>query len=151
MRGYHVGTVTQIQQVAKPGFHCIWCAAHPLGLIVQDKFKSMFDETFVHVIQVITGYLRGQKNLIQKMKATCPYFIDSRWLSMGRLLDWLIDKCQDIQGHFCEQNPPCQPPDGWWIEVYALANIVETINITSRALKGKQLLLNVQKQHLEKL
>ena len=53
--------------------------------------------------------------------------------------------------HFCEQNPPCQPPDEWWIEVYALANIVETINITFRALQGKQLLLDAQKQHLKKL
>ena len=47
--------------------------------------------------------------------------------------------------HFCEQYPPCQPPDEWWIEVYALANIVETINITFRALQGKQLLLDAQK------
>ena len=107
MRGYHVGTITQIQQVAKPGFYCIWCTAHQLDLIVQDRFKSMFDETFVHVIQGITGYLIRQKNLIQKMKAVCPCFIDSRWLSMCHLLNWLIDKRQDIQGHFCEKNPPC--------------------------------------------
>ena len=53
--------------------------------------------------------------------------------------------------HFCEQNPPCWPPDEWWIEVYALANIVETINITFRALQGEQLLLDSQKQHLKKL
>jgi hypothetical protein len=62
MTGCHIEMVTQIQQVAKPGFYCIWCAAHQLDLIVQDRFKSMFDETFVHVIQVITGYLRQQKN-----------------------------------------------------------------------------------------
>jgi thiamine monophosphate synthase len=35
--------------------------------------------------------------------------------------------------------------------LYALANIVETINNTFRALQGKQLLLDVQKQHLKKL
>jgi hypothetical protein len=35
--------------------------------------------------------------------------------------------------------------------VYALANIVETIYITFRALQGKQLLLDAQKQHLKKL
>ena len=34
--------------------------------------------------------------------------------------------------------------------MYALANIVETINTTSRALQGKQLLLGAQKQHLKK-
>ena len=70
---------------------------------------------------------------------------------MGCLLNWFIDKQRDIQAHFCERNPPCWPPDEWWIEVYALANIVETINITFRALQGKQLLLDAQKQHLKKL
>ena len=34
--------------------------------------------------------------------------------------------------------------------MYALANIVETINTTSRALQGKQLLLGAQEQHLKK-
>ena len=82
--------------------------------------------------------------MIQRMKATCPPFIDSRWLSMGHLLHWLIDKQQDIQGHFFKRNPPCQPPDEWWIEVCALANIVVTINITFRAILGKQLLLDAQ-------
>jgi hypothetical protein len=111
MIGCHVGMVTQIQQVATPGFYCIWCAAHQLDLIVQDRFKSIFDKTFVHVIQVITGYLRRQNKLIQRMKTTYPHFIDSRWLSMDHLLNWLIDKRQDIQVHFGEQNPPCQPPE----------------------------------------
>ena len=111
----------------------------------------MFDETFVHVIQVITGYLRWQKNLIQRMKATCPHFMDSRWLSMGCLLNWLIDKRQDIQKHFCKQNLPYRPPDDWWMELFALANIVDTINITFRALQGKQWLQDAQKQHLKKL
>ena len=56
MTGCHVGMITQIQQVTKSGFYCIWCAAHQLDLIVQDRFKSIFDDTFVHVIQVITGF-----------------------------------------------------------------------------------------------
>ena len=57
MTGCHAGMVTQIQQVAKPGHYCIWNAVHQWDLIVQDRSKSMLDETFVHVIQVITGYL----------------------------------------------------------------------------------------------
>ena len=70
---------------------------------------------------------------------------------MGRLLNWLIDKQQDIHKHFCKQNPPCQPPDEWWIEVFAVANIVDTIYIRFRALQGKLLLLDAQNQHLKKL
>jgi hypothetical protein len=72
-------------------------------------------------------------------------------LSMGPFLNWLIDKQEDIQVHFCKQNPPCQPPDRLWREVCAWTNIVETVNITFRALQGKQLLLDAQKQHIKKL
>ena len=36
-------------------FYHIWCAAHQLDLIVQERFKSMFYETFVHATQVIEG------------------------------------------------------------------------------------------------
>lgn len=105
MTGRYVEIVTQIQRLANDGFYRIWCAAHQLDLVVQDRFKSMFNETFVHAIQGITGHLRRQKNLIQRMKATCPCFIDSRWLSMGRLLNWLIDKRREVQRHFDEKNP----------------------------------------------
>ena len=151
MTGCHVGLVTQIERVSNKGFFRIWCAAHQLDLIVQDRFKSMFNDSFVHVIQGITGHLRRQKNLIQRMKSTCPRFIDSRWLSMGRLLSWLIIKRREVQAHFDERNPPCRPPDEWWIEVYALDKVVKTINITFKALQGKQLLLDQQKEFLEKL
>lgn len=151
MTGRYVEIVTQIQRLANDGFYRIWCAAHQLDLVVQDRFKSMFNETFVHAIQGITGHLRRQKNLIQRMKATCPRFIDSRCLSMGRLLNWLIHKRGKVQRHFDEKNPPCRPPKEWWIEVYALANVIKTVNITFKALQGKQLLLDQQKEHLEKL
>jgi hypothetical protein len=111
----------------------------------------MFNESFVHIIHGITGHLRQQKNLIQKMKATCPRFIDTRWLSTGRLLDWLIDKRRDLQERFEQKSPPCRPPDEWRIEAFALASVVEATNTTFRVLQGQQLHLDQQKEYLENL
>ena len=51
MTSCHVGVVTQIERVSNKGFFRIWCAAHQLDLIVKDRFKSMFNDSFVHVIQ----------------------------------------------------------------------------------------------------
>jgi hypothetical protein len=45
--------------------------------------------------------------LITSMKSTCPRFIDTQWLSMGRLLDWLIAKRLPLQAYFEERQPPC--------------------------------------------
>ena len=44
---------------------------------------------------------------LEQRKATCPCFINARQLSMGHLLKWLIDKQQDIQGHFGKESPQC--------------------------------------------
>jgi hypothetical protein len=49
-----------------------------------------------------------------------------------------------------ERQPPCQPLNEWWIEVYALAEVLSLINITFRLLQGNQLLLDEQKKHLER-
>ena len=124
MTGCLVGMVTQLQRFSKPVFYRVWCSAHQLYLIVQDGLASMFDEKFVHVIQGITGHLRRQKNLIAEMRATCPRFINTRWLSMGRLLNWIYDKRRDFLAHFEYKNPPCRPAKEWWIEMYAVKNVV---------------------------
>jgi hypothetical protein len=49
MTGCHAGLATCIERVANAGFFCVWCAAHQLDLVVQARFKSMFNEQFVHV------------------------------------------------------------------------------------------------------
>jgi hypothetical protein len=73
MTGCHVGMVTQIQRVAKPGFYRSWCAVHQLDLAVLERLKYMFNESFLHIIHGISGHLRQQKNyLINKMRTMCP-------------------------------------------------------------------------------
>jgi hypothetical protein len=101
-------------------------------------------------IQGITGYLRWQKNLITSMKSTCPCFIDTRRLSMGRLLDWLIAKRLPLQAYFEERQPPCLPLNEWWIEVYALAEVVSLITLYSESFKVSNCYW-MNKKNLEKL
>jgi hypothetical protein len=104
--GCHVGLAFRIEHA---GFFRIWCASHQLDLVVEERYKSIFNKRFVHFIQGITGYLRRKKNLITSMESTCPHFIDTKWLSMGRLLDLKITKRLPVQAHFEESKPPCQP------------------------------------------
>ena len=108
MTGCHIGVDTQIELVFKKGFFCIWCADHQLDLIVQDRFKSMFNDSFIHVVQGLTDHLRRQKNLIQRIKSTCPRFINSQWLSMKHLLNWLIVKQREVQANLNERNSSCR-------------------------------------------
>jgi hypothetical protein len=44
MTGCHTGLATYIERVANAVFFRVWCAAHQLDLVVQARFKSMFNE-----------------------------------------------------------------------------------------------------------
>ena len=88
------------------------------------------------------GTLDDKKNMIAEMQATCPNFISMQWLSMGHLLNWLVAKCRDVMDHFDDKNPPCRPPQEWWIEAFVLQKFVNQINITFVELQGRQLLLD---------
>ena len=41
---------------------------------MQDRFRSMFDETFVRVIQVITGYFEMKKEIDSKNESNMSSF-----------------------------------------------------------------------------
>jgi hypothetical protein len=75
-----------------------------VDLIVKKQIKQMFNDKFVHIITAMTGYFRMQPNLIKAMESNCPRFIDTRWLSMGKLLKWLIDKRIALLQHFDEKT-----------------------------------------------
>ena len=151
MTGCVQGLGTRIEQEASEGFYCVWCAAHQLDLVVQDVLNSMYNEEFVSTIQLLTGHLRRQKNLIRDMKATCPRFISTRWLSMGRLLSWLKDRRRDVLVHLNTKKPACEPKSDWWITVSVLEHVMKFCNKYMTELQGKQLLLAQQKQVLERL
>jgi len=99
----------------------------------------------------ITGHLHQHRNLISEMKSKCPRFIDTRWLSMQRLLQLLISKRPCLQQHFEEKNPFCAAQKNFWIIVYVLKAFVDTINKSLVAIQKLSTLLNCQKMRLEKL
>ena len=109
MTGHHAGVVTRLQRVSLPGCYRVWCAAHQMDLIVQKKILLLCDDSFLPMTMGITGHLRRQQNLILEMMSKCPRFIDTRWLSMQKLLDWLVLKRPRLVRHFEEKRPACSP------------------------------------------
>ena len=97
---------------------------------MQAIFVQMLDNSFVEKTQRVTGHLRRQQNLVREMKTKCPKFVDTRWLSMGRLLGWLVKHRIDVQQHMEAKNPPCIPDKSWWVIVYILLDFTDMVNIT---------------------
>ena len=151
MTGHRSGVVTRLHQVSLPGCYRVWCGAHQMDLVVQKIFLKLCDDSFVSTVMAMTGHLRRQKNLISEMKSKCPRFIDTRWLSMQKLLKWLVSNRPRLQRHFDEKNPPCAPEKSFWVIVYVLKAFVDTVNTCLVAIQGLTTLLIEQKKRLEKL
>lgn len=151
MTGRHSGAVTRLHQVCLPNCYRVWCAAHQMDLVVQQVFLKLCDEQFVSIVMGITGHLRRQKNLILDMHSTCPRFIDSRWLSMQKLIEWLVAKRIRLQVYYDEKKPACTPPNSFWIIVYVLKAFLRRVNTCLVAIQGLTTLLHEQKVRMEKL
>ena len=149
--GSHSGVVTRLHQLCLPGCYRVWCAAHQMDLVVQKVFVKLINDTFVTKIMAITGHLRRQQNLITEMESKCPRFIDTRWLSMQKLLDWLVLKRPRLQRYFHEKNPTCSPDNSFWIIVYVLKAFLKSVNFCLTAIQGMTTLLNEQKIRLDTL
>ena len=105
MTGCIKGTCTRLSNECHSCIFRIWCGAHQLDLVMKRAFNKLCNETFLDTLTSVTGHLHHQQNLIADMKSTCPTFVTTTWwLSMGKLLKWLIDKRVRLMRHFTEKK-----------------------------------------------
>ena len=151
MHGRVQGVLTRLDEVCLKGFYRIWCGSHQLELVVKAAFSRMLNGTFVDQTHRITGYLRRQINLKSEMKTQCPKLVSTRWLSMERLLLWLVKHRVAVEQFMFRKNPPCKPNIDWWIMVHVIKDFTTTVNIVSRKLQGQTTLVAEQDKLLKKL
>jgi hypothetical protein len=144
MTGRYQGVVTRLQKVALAGFYRIWCAAHQLDLVVKRVFHRTCDESFVNILSVLSGYLRHKQNLVLEMKSKCPRCVDTRWISMKKVLTWLVANRIRIVAYLEEKEARCAAPDHWWVVVIVLNGFVPIVDRAFCRLQGKTLLFAPQ-------
>ena len=77
--------------------------------------------------------------------------MDTRWLSMERLLAWLVKHREEVQAYMDSKNPACKPEKSWWIMVYLLLDFTEIVNVAFRSIQGMKTLVSTQEQMLKGL
>ena len=117
MVGRYVGVATQIQNASLPGFYRVWCAAHQLDLIVQARLKQMYHEQFIHHVQSVSSFLKRRGDFHRNCPGEIPGFVETRLLSMGKVLKLLTNNRVAIVAYDVRANKP--PPD-WWIDVFVV-------------------------------
>ena len=86
MTGQYQGVVTYLSNNSNHLVYCVWCGAHQLDLAVQSETRQLLHGAFLQVVTNMTGNLQSQKNLFLELKTKCPWFIETRWMSMAKLL-----------------------------------------------------------------
>lgn len=79
-----------------PGAVRVWCGLRQLNFFMQAVFKFALDETFLGLLTKLIGYLRRQKNLISSKRSECSKFCSLRWISMGKVLSYLVFHCVEV-------------------------------------------------------
>jgi hypothetical protein len=118
MTGRHQGLVTQLDEAAVGNIYQVWCGEHQLDLLIQTIFGKLLHKSFMTTTQRLSGYLQCQQTLICQMRTKYPRFIDTRWLSMGLSLTWLIANHLSVQEYLDLKNPDCKPQKDWWVMVF---------------------------------
>jgi hypothetical protein len=148
MTGHRQGIASRLERVALPGFYRVWCAIHQLDLVLQKLYSSLCDDSFVGTMTSMTGHLRRQFNLIAQMKSKCLRFVETRWMSMSKVLKWLMANRVPVEQHLATKNVNWAPSAAWWIIAGCLCRVMKLVDIAITKLQGRQLQLAMQRQIL---
>lgn len=151
MTGHVQGVQTLFQRAAKYEITRVWCGLHQLDLVAQREYSSLYGDTFTKALVKLITHLRQQIKLQMEMQATCPKFVDTRWLSMSRITKWLKKHRVRVFEHLkVATSAPDVPPE-WWILVMCLDTVAQILGKTFRSLQGLTTLLANQEAQLKGL
>jgi hypothetical protein len=136
MAGRLSGAVTRLACGTLSGFYRVWCGAHQLDLVIQNVMSTLCSDTFYTHLTSLIGHLRRQQNLVAEMGCTCPTVAHTRWMSLGRVANWLYENRSRVQEHLEEKKPACAPPQVWWIALLAVRCFMEPVDKCFRKLQG---------------
>ena len=124
------GLTNHLNQECLDGFVHVWGGIHQLDLVVKKGIKGLMDDGYVKELTTGSGYLRRQFNLITLMKSKCPKFVDTRWIGLRRLLQWLKTHRMEIIAYFAQRASLAAFSNIWWIISMCLLTYLEIVEST---------------------
>ena len=139
MTGQYRGIASRFANAALPGFYQVWSALHQHDLVFQRLYNSScWDDSFVGNLTSLTGHLCRQFNLIAMMGSKCPKFVDTRWMSMSKVIKWLVTNRVAVYEHLATKTINLAPTDAWWIVTCCFNRIMKVVDIANISSQGKQ-------------
>ena len=152
MTGCVQGVVTQLEQEAEHQIYRVWCGLHQLDLVMKGAYEELLEGEFVQTMNAVVTHLRMQNNLIADMGQTCPK-LTTRWVVMGVICDWLLQKQPRLFEHFnsAEKYRRHAPSMSMWVIIAVVNTLTKYVNKVFVRLQSDNLLVSQQKIILENL
>ena len=120
---------------------------------MKDAYEELLNGEFVKIMNALIIHLHAQNNLIVDMgQNTCPK-LTTRWVVMGTVCNWLLQKQSCLFQHFnsAEKYRQHTPPSSWWVITSIINTLTKYVNKVFIQLQSDNLLISQQKLVLEKL
>ncbi|CAK9258550.1 unnamed protein product [Sphagnum jensenii] len=150
MTGRHAGVVTRLVNCADHDVLRIWCAPHQIDIVVKATAEGINNGDWVKQAYSFSVYLRAQDNLIIAMNVKCPKKTN-RWAHLGRLLNFYKSYRRPLLAYTKDKRADLMPSDQWWIITYAVAPVIDSINITLVQLQARSLMIAQQENLVQNL
>jgi hypothetical protein len=133
---------------AVPGapFYRMWCGAHQLDLVVKRAVvQDYLEESFYKKLTGLIGWLRRQQSFILETGSKYPKVADTRWLTIGRVLQWISSHKDEVIALLDLKEPDVKPPQAWWLAFLPLHMLMKDVDILFQRLQAADLLVSTQK------
>ena len=133
------------QNVAKPGFICVWCGAHQINIFLQGRYYKFGDNAFYQQLTRLISYIQIQKNLISVMRPKAPKVEDTHWESMGKVSNWLKRNKIEIDMHINNKHPYCTTSPILCIHPVVVAEFYCVATTTFKIIQGHHVTVTMQR------
>ena len=101
------------------------------------------------------SHLRRQYTLIGTMGSKCPYLANTRWMSMGQVVDWLYKNRIDVDAHYSAtgggQGHTSAVTPQTWVVIIGVRAIMQPVNLLITALQGRSIVVSEAQAALSQL
>ena len=151
MTGRIQGTITRLLADVESGKYRIWCALHQVDLTMQEGYEIVGDGRFIKETTAVISHLRRQYNLIEDMGCTCPLLSLTRWLSLGLVLVWFINKRARIRAYYELSAHASKPNLRWWVTAFYVENLTRPVRDMVSTSQAGRLIVSQCQDRLQKL
>jgi hypothetical protein len=155
MAGRFSGWQKLLQNACQSPFDRVHCGPHCINLINGRAIAALRDTSsgWFEKLHVAVKLLRKQANLIETMGSQSPYHVEVRWSSLSLVLQWDRTKADKLQDFYTSAKSKgfsdlAEAPE-WWLALCILHEHLSLIKETLTAMKGKEYLLEMQRERLK--